>query len=96
MLSFFQERRSLEETFSSLYEGGGTEPTAPAYSKFLKNYNWMHIISTLSNHDFLRIEDVLNQNVEDVYAYLQYLDAKVRAENVQQKYINDLNKNKRK
>jgi hypothetical protein len=56
----------------------------------------MHIISTLSNHDFLRIEDVLNQNVEDVYAYLQYLDAKVRAENVQQKYINDLNKNKRK
>ena len=52
----------------------------------------MHIVSTLSNHNFLKLGEVLDQNVMDVYAYLQYTDAKVKAENAQQKYISDMNK----
>ena len=93
-LPFFQERRSLEKTFRSLYEGGG-EPTSPQYSKFLKDFSWMHIVSQLANHEFLRMEDVLSYNVVDVYAYLQYQDAKVRAENAQMKFTQEMNKRKK-
>ena len=94
MLSFFQERRSLEKSFKTLYEGSG-EPTSPTYSKFLKDYNWMHIVSQLANHEFLRMEDVLNQTVTDVYAYLQYQDAKAHAENAQMRFVNEMNKRKK-
>ena len=93
-LPFFQERRRLEESFRSLYEGGG-EPTSPQYTKFLKNFHWMHIVSTLANDEFLRMEDVLNQNVIDVFAYLQYIDAKVGAETSQKKFIMEMNKRKK-
>ena len=55
----------------------------------------MHIISTLSNHNFLQLGNVLDENVVDVYAYLQYLDAKVRAENAQMKFTTEIN-NRRK
>ena len=55
----------------------------------------MHIVSTLANGEFLRIEDVLNYNVMDVYSYLQYIDAKVSAENAQLKFTQELNKRKR-
>lgn len=92
-LPFFQERRSLEKTFGSLYEGGG-EPTAPAYSKFLRDFNWMHIVSQLANHEFLNLERVLDYNVMDVFAYLQYQDAKVMAEKQQMKFIQDMNRRK--
>lgn len=92
---FFQERSRLEKNFQSLYENGGGEPTAPAYTKFLKNYQWMHIISTLSNHNFLQLGKVLDENVVDVYAYLQYLDAKVRAENAQMKFTSEMNKKRK-
>lgn len=52
----------------------------------------MHIVSTLANGEFLKMEDVLNQNVMDVYSYLQYIDAKVSAENAQAKYIQEMDK----
>ena len=55
----------------------------------------MHIVSQLANHEFLRMEDVLNQTVTDVYAYLQYLDAKVRAENAQMKFTSEMNKKRK-
>lgn len=55
----------------------------------------MHIVSTMANHQFLELEKVLDCNVMDVYAYLQYLDAKVRAENAQMKYTQELNKRKK-
>ena len=56
----------------------------------------MHIVSTMANHQFLELEKVLNENVMDVYAYLQYLDAKVRAEDAQHKFLQEMEKNKRK
>lgn len=55
----------------------------------------MHIVSTLANDEFLRMEDVLNQNVVDVFAYLQYIDAKVGAENAQKKFMMEMNKRKK-
>lgn len=56
----------------------------------------MHIVSGLANHQFLELERVLDYNVVDVYAYLQYTDEKVKAENAQHKFIEEMNKNKRK
>ena len=55
----------------------------------------MHIVSTLANHEFLRMEDVLNQTVTDVYAYLQYSDARARAENAQTKFTQEMNKRRK-
>lgn len=55
----------------------------------------MHIVSQLANHEFLKMEDVLNQTVTDVYAYWQYQDAKAKAENAQMKFMNDLNSRKK-
>lgn len=55
----------------------------------------MHIVSTLANNEFLKMEEVLNQNVMDVYSYLQYIDAKVGAENAQHKFIMEMNKRKK-
>jgi len=34
---------------------------------------------------------VLDENVVDVMAYLQYVDAKVNAENAQTKFLNETN-----
>lgn len=49
----------------------------------------------MANHNFLQLERVLDENVMDIYAYLQYLDAKVKAENAQMKYTQELNKRKK-
>lgn len=46
----------------------------------------MHTISLLANHEFLKLEKVLEYNVWDVFAYLQYSDAKARAEKAQMKF----------
>ena len=54
----------------------------------------MHIVSGLANHNFLQLETVLDYNVMDVYAYLQYTDEKVKAENAQMKFIQERNKKK--
>ena len=49
-------------------------------------------MSGLANHEFLNLEKVLDYNVMDVYAYLQYTDAKVRAENAQMKFMQEKTK----
>lgn len=54
----------------------------------------MHTVSTLANHEYLKMEKVLDENVMDVFSYLQYIDEKVRAENAQQKFIMEMNKRK--
>lgn len=54
----------------------------------------MHIVSSLANHEFLNLERVLDYNVMDVYAYLQYSDEKVRAENAQMKFMHEKNRKK--
>lgn len=56
----------------------------------------MHIVSTIAGHQYLQIERVLSETVMDVYSYLQYIDAKARAEKAQYKYENEMNKRKRK
>lgn len=42
----------------------------------------------------MELEKVLDYNVFDVYAYLQYTDEKVRAEKAQTKFIQDMDKKK--
>ena len=49
-------------------------------------------MSGLANHQFLELERVLDYNVMDVYAYLQYTDEKVKAENAQRKFIEERSK----
>ena len=94
-IPFFQERRSLAETFKSLYEDGGSEPIAPAYSRFLKDFHWVHIIDSLASGEYLKYERVLDEKVTDVYMYLQYINAKANAENIQHKFSMDLNKKRK-
>lgn len=55
----------------------------------------MHIVSTMASHNFLQLEKVLDYNVMDVFAYLQYLEAKVSADNAQMKYSQELSKRKK-
>jgi hypothetical protein len=56
----------------------------------------MHIVSTMANHEFLRMEEVLDKCVMDCYAYLQYVDAKAKAEKAQLKFTQEMNKIKNK
>jgi hypothetical protein len=49
----------------------------------------------MANHEFLNLERVLNECVIDVYAYLQYIDAKVAAENAQTKFTQERLKRQR-
>lgn len=51
----------------------------------------MHIVSTLANHEFLKLGEVLDTNVTDAFAYMQYTDAKVRAERAQTKFLQETN-----
>lgn len=55
----------------------------------------MNIISVLAGHNFLKLEEVLDQNVNDAFMFLQYLEMKNNAEIAQEKFINDRNKRKR-
>lgn len=56
----------------------------------MKNYNWMHIVSTLAGGDFLKMETVLDSNVGDVFSFLCYLTAKTFAEREQRNFENKL------
>jgi len=49
----------------------------------------------MASHNFLQLEKVLDYNVMDVFAYLQYLEAKVSADNAQMKYSQELSKRKK-
>lgn len=55
----------------------------------------MHIVSTLANHSLLQMERVLDMSVEDTFSYLQYIDAKSKAERAQMKFERELAKNKK-
>lgn len=79
---------SLKENFPSLYQGGG-EAVSPQYSKFLRDFHWMNVISTLANHSFLQLGEVLDSDVGDVFAYLQYIHAKNIAERAEDKFQMD-------
>lgn len=56
----------------------------------------MHIVSTLANHEFLKLDVVLEEKVMDVYAYLQYIDAKAEAERAQMKFHQEMNERRKK
>lgn len=56
----------------------------------------MHIVSTMANHEFLRMEEVLDKCVMDCYAYLQYVDAKAKAEKAQMKFTQEMNERRKK
>ena len=53
----------------------------------MNDFNWMHVVSTLAGHNFLRMETVLEQNVVDVFSYMTYMTAKMNAERAQEKFI---------
>lgn len=63
--------------------------------RFVQDTGWMNIVSILAGHNFLQLEKVLDQNVNDAFAFLQYLDMKGNAEVAQEKFINERNKRKR-
>jgi hypothetical protein len=56
----------------------------------------MHIVSTLANDRFLKLEEVLSQNIGDVLSYLTYLSEKSEAEEAQYNFQKKLNDAKRK
>lgn len=53
----------------------------------------MHIVSTVANDDFLKMEAILDANAGDIFSYLCYLTAKTRAEKEQRKFIEKLKLN---
>lgn len=55
----------------------------------------MHVISTLANHDFLKMETVLEQNVVDVFSYMTYMAAKMAAEKAQEKFTRQIEESRR-
>lgn len=61
----------------------------------MNDFNWMHVVSTLAGHDFLKMETVLGQNVVDVFSYMTYMQAKVQAEKAQQKYVEQIENSRR-
>ena len=55
----------------------------------------MHTISTLANDNFLQLERVLNQNVQDVFSYLIYLSERSEAQEAQHNFEKKLNNGKK-
>lgn len=55
----------------------------------------MHIVSTLACHNLLQMERILDMSVEDTLSYLQYIDAKAKAESAQMKFEQELRKHKK-
>ena len=55
----------------------------------------MHIVSILAGDDYMKMEKVLGEPVMDVFSYLDYSDARARAEKSQHKFLSDLEKGKR-
>jgi hypothetical protein len=49
----------------------------------------------LANGEYLKIEKVLDENVQDCFSYLTYLGAKADAEEAQMKFEEKINKTKR-
>ena len=52
-------------------------------------------MDSLASGEYLKYERVLDEKVTDVYMYLQYINAKANAENIQHKFSMDLNKKRK-
>lgn len=50
----------------------------------------------MANNEYLNLERVLGENVQDCFSYLQYVIAKNEAEEAQFKYEEKMNKAKKK
>lgn len=88
----FSERETFIKTHKYFFEGEGTgEPISPKYTKFIKDFNWFHIVSTLADHQFLKLEEVLDANIVDVLSYLTYMSRKAVAEKAQRDYMDKIN-----
>ena len=91
------KKSDFNASFKGLFEGsGGSKPTCGQYQKFIKDFNWFHIVSTLANDNYLSLEKVLDENVQDCFAYLQYITAKNMAEQAQMEFEMKNNKTKNK
>jgi len=55
----------------------------------------LFIVDKLSNSDILKQEAILDLLATDVLAYLAYLNEKAKAEKIQAKFLEEINKNKR-
>lgn len=87
---FFSERSGFIKDYPSLFNDGGGGPLSPGYSKFLKNWNWMHIVNTVACGDFLKMEQVLDSNAGDIFTYICYLTDKSAAEKQQRDFESKL------
>lgn len=92
------ERRKFEKNYDGLFgNAGNNEPICATYNKFVNDFNWLHIVSTLANHRFLEMDKVLDQPIEDVFTYISYLQSKIVAEKAQEEFLRKINdaRNKR-
>lgn len=55
----------------------------------------MHTVSTLANDDYLKLEKVLNENVQECFAYLDYVIAKANAEEAEYEFQMKMNNRKK-
>lgn len=76
--------------------GGGVKPTSPQYSRFLRDFSWFHIVSILANDNYLSMERVLGENVQDCFSYIQYVMARKDAEQAQIDFESKMNNKRRK
>lgn len=60
----------------------------------MNDFNWMHVVSTLAGHNFLKMEQVLEQNVVDVFSYMTYMQAKLNAEHAQEKFLEQISQSR--
>ena len=55
----------------------------------------MHMVSTLANDDYLKLEKVLDENVQECFSYLDYIIAKSNAEEAEMEYQEKLRNRKK-
>lgn len=53
------------------------------------------MLSTLANDNFLQLESVLNQNVQDVFSYVIYLSERADAQEAQHNFEKKMNHGKK-
>lgn len=54
------------------------------------------MVSTLANDDYLKLEKVLNENVQECFSYLDYIIAKSNAEEAEYEFQVKMNNRKKK
>ena len=55
----------------------------------------MHTVSTLANDNYLKLGDVLNENVQECFSYLDYIIAKAEAEEKEMEFHEKLRNRKK-